>query len=86
MIYIITLLNVLIPMLFFLVSYDIDNKMNAITIFAIFGIIYINVIEKEILIPVFHDSILTKISSVTGMISFSIYDLLIMLKWIKSKV
>ena len=74
MIYVISILNVVIPILMFIISYKIDGKGTmGISIF-ILGAIYYYLIDKEIHIPVFYNSIPIKISVVIGCLSFLVYN------------
>ena len=74
MIYVISVLNVLIPILMFIISYKIDGKGNSGIAFFILGAIYYYLINKEIHIPVFYDSIPIRVSVITGMLSFVAYN------------
>lgn len=74
MIYVISVLNVLIPILMFIISYKIDGKGTmGISIF-ILAAIYYYLIDKEIHIPVFYNSVPIKISVIIGVLSFVAYN------------
>lgn len=74
MIYVISVLNVLIPILMFIISYKIDGKGTmGISIF-ILAAIYYYLIDKEIHIPVFYNSIPIRTSVIIGVLSFVAYN------------
>lgn len=74
MIYVISILNVIIPILMFIISYKIDGKGTmGISIF-ILAAIYYYLIDKEIHIPVFYNSVPIKISVIIGVLSFVAYN------------
>lgn len=74
MIYVISVLNVLIPILMFIISYKIDGKGTmGISIF-IFAAIYYYLIDKEIHISVFYNSVPIRTSVIIGVLSFVAYN------------
>lgn len=74
MIYVISILNVIIPILIFIVSVKIDGKGTMGISIIVLGLLYFYLIYKQGHIAVLYNSIPIKISVVIGCLSFLVYN------------
>lgn len=73
MIYVISILNVVIPILMFIISYKIDGKGTMGISIIVLGLLYFYLIYKQGHIAVLYNSVPIKISVVIGCLSFLAY-------------
>lgn len=75
MLYIISLMNIILSIIFICISYKIDGKGNVGLCILILGILYSKILLIEGGIPNLYNSYIFKFSAIIGMVMFPVYGL-----------